>query len=135
MERPNTSEEKQYLLARKRVQKKKRFYNHLKSYVIVNIALGVMATMSGDPFFEFLPVPLFWGMGLAFHYIKVFGIPGTKILTPEWEDEEIEKEMDRIKGRRHHKPTSAAPPPSPPEEEESLELKELRKNYDDKDLV
>lgn len=131
MERPNTSEERYFQLAKKRVRKKKRFYNHLKSFVIVNIVMSVLVTLDGNPF-DFFPVTLMWGMGLAFHYIRVFGIPGTNILTPEWEDEEIEKEMKRIKGRRYEEPTSSPPPP---EEEKPMELKELRKNYDDKDLV
>ncbi|MBK7408241.1 MAG: 2TM domain-containing protein [Saprospirales bacterium] len=135
MDRPNTPEEKYYLLAKKRVQQKKRFFNHLKSFVIVNVVMSFVVALDGNPF-DFLPATLFWGMGLAFHYIKVFGIPGTNILTPEWEDQEIEKEMDRIKGKRIEEFTPA-PPPQPEAEpkEESLELKELRKNYDERDLV
>jgi len=121
-------EEQYFNLAKKRVQKKKRFFNHLKSFIIVNAIMSIIVAIDGDPF-GFLPATLFWGMGLAFHYVRVFGIPGTNILTPEWEDEEISKEMERMKGGPEEKASSPPPP------EEPLELKELRKNYDEKDLV
>ena len=124
-------DEQYYDQARKRVLKKKRFFNHLKSFVIVNAIMLVVVALDGEPF-QFLPATLFWGMGLAFHYVKVFGIPGTNILTPEWEDEEIRKEMERMKGSPKKEEKAEVPPPSP---EEPLELKELRKNYDEKDLV
>ena len=123
-------QDKEYWIARKRVRQKKRFFNHLKSYVIVNIVFSILTFMEGDGG-DFLPVTLLWGMGLAFHYIKVFGIPGTNILTPEWEEEEIGKEMERL--RRQKRPEQR--PQLPPAEEEPMELKELRKNYDEKDLV
>ena len=123
-------DEQYYDQAKKRVQKKKKFFNHLKTFIIINVVMNIVVSLDGD-LFGFLPATLFWGMGLAFHYIKVFGIPGTNILTPEWEDEEIEKEMEKMKGGKplEDKPASSAPP------EEPLELKELRKNYDEKDLV
>lgn len=123
-------DEQYYDQAKKRVQKKKKFFNHLKTFIIINVVMNIVVSLDGD-FFGFLPATLFWGMGLAFHYIKVFGIPGTNILTPEWEDEEIEKEMEKMKGG---KPLEDKPAP-PPAQDEPLELKELRKNYDEKDLV
>lgn len=123
-------EEQFYQQARSKVQKKKRFFNHLKTFIIVNVVMSLVVAMDGD-MFGFLPATLFWGMGLAFHYVKVFGIPGTNILTPEWEDEEIEKEMERMKGSKPTEKTTF--PPEPPEK--PLDLKELRKNYDEKDLV
>ena len=133
VDRPNEMDERHYLLAKKRVQKKKRFFNHLKAFVIVNVVMSIMVALDGNPF-DFMPATLFWGMGLAFHYVRVFGIPGTNILTPEWEDQEIEKEMERIRGKRVVK-EEEMPVPLPPTKEEPLELKELRKNYDEKDLV
>ncbi|MCB9284241.1 MAG: 2TM domain-containing protein [Lewinellaceae bacterium] len=134
MDRPNETDERYYLLAKRRVQKKKRFFNHLKAFVIVNVVMSIIMMLDGDPF-DFLPATLFWGMGLAFHYVRVFGIPGTNILTPEWEDEEIEKEMERIRGKRIVEKEEEMTAPLPPVKDESLELKELRKNYDEQDLV
>lgn len=123
-------EDKQFEIARERVKRKKKFFNHLKSYVIINVVFALLTLMDGDPF-GFLPVTLLWGMGLAFHYVKVFGIPGTNILTPEWEDEEIRKEMEKMGVPRKEESKPSLPPPA----EEPMELKELRKNYDDQDLV
>lgn len=121
---------KDYELAKKRVLKKKKFYNHLKTFVIINVVMSMLVAIDGDPF-GFFPVTLLWGMGLAFHYVKVFGIPGSNILSPEWEEEELRKELEKMNGGR--------PPqleePKEREEGEKLDLKELRKNYDDRDLV
>lgn len=122
-----------YYLARRRVRQKKRFYHHLKSFVIVNVVFSLVTFFTGEPFAWF-PVILFWGMGLAFHYVKVFGIPGTeRILTPEWEDREIQKEMDRMRNRDGRN-RSSLPAPDQKQSEE-LRLKELRRDYDDSELV
>jgi hypothetical protein len=121
---------KDYELAKKRVLKKKKFYNHLITFVIINVVMSILVALDGNPF-DFFPATLLWGMGLAFHYVRVFGIPGVNILSPEWEDEELRKELEKMNGGR--------PPqleePKEPEEGEKLDLKELRKNYDDRDLV
>lgn len=127
----NVMEDQQFEIARQRVRKKKKFFNHLKAYVIVNIVFMLLSFWDGTPF-EFMPMTLFWGMGLAFHYVRVFGIPGTNILTPEWEDEEIRKEMEKLGGAPKKEEQKPALPPA---KEEPMELKELRKNYDEQDLV
>ena len=41
-----------------------------------------------------------WGTILAIHYVFVKGIPGTNILTKEWEEEEYEKQLERLRGDR-----------------------------------
>jgi len=112
-----------YREARKRVHEKAKFFKHLYTYIIVNMALVVMALFRGRPIM-FFPVPLFWGVGLAFHYLKVFGIPGSGVLSKEWEDKETLKEMEKMTGR-----------PTKKQKGEQLDLKELRKNYDESDFV
>ena len=82
-----------------------------------------MALFRGRPFAP-LAMSLFWGIGLAFHYLKVFGLPGSGVLSKEWEDTEVQKEMQKMTGKK-----------SEIKEEEKLDLKELRKNYDDSELV
>ena len=78
-----------------------------------------------------------WGVGLAFHYVDVFGIPGFDILSKEWEDREIERELRQNSQAQNPIKTSnnRTAPPKPIEDEGSLSLKELRKNYDDSDFV
>ena len=85
----------------------------------------------GRPF-AFVPVALFWGIAIMFHYLKVFGIPGTGILSKEWEEEEIEKEVRRMKGILG-KDVDEEPEVELPDEE--MKLRELRKDYDDSEFV
>lgn len=117
-----------YRLAKKKVKRKKAFFNHLVVYLVVNTVFSLVTLFSGEPFGWF-PIWGFWGIGLAIHYVKIFGIPGTGILTSEWEEREIEKEMGRSR------PRMESPAAEGPEIKEKLELKELRKNYDERDLV
>jgi len=39
---------------------------------------------------------LSWGVGLAFHYRHVFGVPGYDILDDEWEKRELNKEVNKL---------------------------------------
>ncbi len=79
--------------ARKRVQAKKGFYTHFGIFAIVITFLAIINILTFTDGFWFL-YPMFgWGVGVAIHYIGVFGFPGTKILSKEWEDDQMEKEM------------------------------------------
>jgi hypothetical protein len=77
--------------------------------------------------FQWLYICLFWGIGLALHYLGVFGFPGKqKVFSKEWEENEIQKELDKMENNQF------------PEVEDDLELRELEKldrKWDDKDLV
>jgi len=124
--------ENEILKAKKRVKAKKAFYQHLMSFAIVNLfflALNLL-TSPGSLWFVF---PLLgWGLGLAFHYVDVFGIPGFDILSKEWEERELEKEL-----RQDNEPSQMGKPTKPNtlQQDKGLELKELRRNYDESDFV
>jgi hypothetical protein len=113
-----------YREARRRVDEKKKFYKHLYTFLIFNSIFLVMSFFRGRPFAP-LTVTFFWGAGLIFHYLKVFGLPGSGILSREWEDKEVRKEINNLKKTRR----------GDLRDDEPLELKELRKNYDESDLV
>ncbi len=117
-------ESEAYREARRRVKSKAGFYKHLYVFVGMNLFFIMLKILNGHgvPFF---PGVAFWGLGLAFHYLKVFGIPGTGVLSRDWEERELNKEINRM-GRQS---------PQKEELQESLTLKELRKNYKDSDLV
>jgi len=38
-----------------------------------------------------------WGLGVGIHYLTVFGLPGTDILSKEWEEREVLQEMERLR--------------------------------------
>ena len=116
---------RQYQEARRRAKKKIGFYKHLKVYVVVNVFMAAMTLISGD-ITDWFPTPFFWGIGLLFHYIKVFGLPGTGgLYTEDWEKRIFDEEFDQIKREE--------------EEMEELELRQMKKEkpntWDDSELV
>ncbi len=77
--------------ARQRVHKKKKFYKHLRTYLIVNMAMSILLFFEEGSLTEWMPIWIMWGMGLAFHYAKTFSFFGS----PEWEKRELEKELQK----------------------------------------
>ncbi len=124
----NTQEE--LAKAKKRVKAKKDFYQHLMSYAIVNLFLFAINIITYPGYLWFVFPMLGWGIGLAFHYVGVFGIPGFDILSKEWEEREVERELRR--GNQNQNPIELEKPKTA---EKELELKELRKNYDESEFV
>ncbi len=93
--------------AQKRVKRKKGFFFHLASYVITGtffLSLN-MATFEGDVWFHF-PM-MAWGVGLAFHYLGVFGVPFFGSLDKQWEQKEIERELARMGKSKGYAPPTA----------------------------
>ena len=94
-------EEERYLRAQKRVKEIKGFYNHLFWYVVINImiVLIVVATYDWDfkQIFNFnaYSTALFWGIGILFHAIGVFGKGFA--FSKKWEERKIKEYMDKDK--------------------------------------
>jgi len=104
MERDYTDEHK-YMLAKKRVEKIKGFYIHLAVYFIVNIFIsGIIIfglTNDSDSEYTFLEAIthfgvystwFFWGIGVVFHWLGVFG--SGFFFGKDWEKKQIEKYMN-----------------------------------------
>jgi hypothetical protein len=82
-------------LAQRRVAAKKGFFSNLFSYIVVNamlVLLWFFVTGAGYPWF--LWVMGGWGIGLIFHFFGVFVFPKEG---SDWEQRQIQKEMDKIK--------------------------------------
>ncbi len=118
--------DQKYERARRRVKEKREFYQHLSSYltVIGGLFLLNVFTSPGGHLWFIYPA-LGWGIGLASHYFKVFGLG--QYGSDSWEEREMEKELRRLNAGQ--------------EEEDYLDLPELkreeqpRKKWDDEDLV
>lgn len=92
----------------KRVQEKKGFYVHLAIYLTMGVFFFVVNLVTRDypsDWWFYWPL-LGWGIGIAMHYFSVFGLPFGKILTPEWEEREIERELRRLGADPDHRSTS-----------------------------
>lgn len=123
-----------YKLAKKKVKKKKGFYQHFSVYlaVIGFLAFINFATEPWDIWFIFPAAS--WGIAIVIHYLNVFGFPFTKgIMTPEWEEREIEKEMEKLD--LQNPPRQRTAPPEMNEELELKEFKKLRSEWDDQEFV
>lgn len=95
-------EEERYAKAQKRVKKIKGFYIHLFWYLVVNIFLLAMIYKnldSNEDIFEWghFTTPFFWGIGLLFHWVGVFG--RNIVFSKDWEERKIKEFMDKDKNK------------------------------------
>lgn len=98
----NYSEEELYLQARKKVEKIKGFYVHFAVYIVINIFLLTIIAVNLDKdesFWKFghFATVFFWGIGVVFHALGVFG-PDI-IFGKDWENRKIEEYMNKEKER------------------------------------
>ena len=82
--------------AKAKVNAKKGFYWHLIIYVVTAVFFMLMNLATSPHKLWLLP----WGAALIIHGIAVFGIPSLNILTDRWEEEELEKEIEKLKDER-----------------------------------
>lgn len=136
-----------YNEARKKVKEKKGFYKHLSTYMTMGLFFFALNMVTNPWNWWFYWPMMGWGIGLASHYFKVFGFPGTEGYSASWEEKEIEREMRRMEtergSRRGHSQRTIAPAVRREEDYEELELRDLEetrrkdpeKKWNDSDLV
>lgn len=86
-----------YIRAKKRVKELKGFYWHAFWYVVVNIFIISMVLANGGNLWHFgtFSTALFWGIGLGFHAIGIFG--KNFIFSKSWEERKIKEFMENDK--------------------------------------
>ena len=99
----NYLKEQQYVRAKKRVKDIKGFYTHLVVYIVINIFISCFIiyglTRNETDFggaishFGTYSTWLFWGIGLFFHWLGVFGCKSFG-LGKDWEERKIKELMD-----------------------------------------
>lgn len=102
MELNDTKDNIKLKRAKKRVEELKGFYWHLAAYIGVNGFITISKIMrnigNGESLIEAVwdsntfIVWFFWGIGLAFHGMKVFSV--NPIFGKEWEKRQIQKYME-----------------------------------------
>lgn len=93
-------EEDAYLRAKKKLEKLVGFYWHLAVYIVVNMFIIIMVVVNTDPGesiwqFGTFATAFFWGIGLLFHFLGVFG-PGF-LFGKNWEERKIKEFMEKDK--------------------------------------
>ncbi|NRD23936.1 2TM domain-containing protein [Winogradskyella litoriviva] len=91
-----------YIKAKNKVEKLKRFYTHFAVYFVINTVITAVKIMHNlkngetfnEAFFDFATIItwLVWGIAIALHAFSVFGLP--LILGEDWEERKIEKLMN-----------------------------------------
>lgn len=92
----NHEQEEAYLRAKKKLEKIMGFYWHLAIFILVNTFLIILIyTKSGEAFFSFAvwSTPIFWGIGLLFHFLGVFG--PNLMFGKEWEQRKINEILEK----------------------------------------
>jgi len=89
-------EEEAYLKAKKRVDDIMGFYWHLAVYVVVNTFIITLIVVNSDEAFFSFPTfatAFFWGIGLTFHFLGVFG--PNFFFGKDWEKRKIDEFMEK----------------------------------------
>ncbi|MGB0880517.1 MAG: 2TM domain-containing protein [Polaribacter sp.] len=102
MKRDNFNEEHSYIRAKKRVKILKGFYWHLIVYIVINLFISSFKIIRNlqegetfdEAFFDFgtFSIWMFWGIGIVFHALKVFGF--NFIFGNRWEEKKIKEYMN-----------------------------------------
>ena len=108
MDTTDFSQEQAYLKAKKQVKEIKGFYIHFLVFILVNIFIsGIIVyglMQSGDSILEAFgnfgvwSTWLFWGIGLFFHWIGVFGFKS--LIGKDWEERKIKEIMEKQNQQR-----------------------------------
>ena len=122
-----------YAIARKRVRERKRFYKHLFSWFVMSVFFVFINLVTSDYFWAIFPI-LSWGIGLAFHGMRVFAMDYGE----DWEERQIEKEMERLRKRKYGRESYHEDHEETSYREDRLELpnpRSFRRKWNDSDLV
>ena len=114
--------------ATKRVKAKKEFYKHVIIFGVFHLILLMANLLTFDGKWWVQYSILGWGFGLAIHYLQAFGVPGVDFFDRDWEAREIQKELHKMRGMDKSDSSSKSA-------EQELELRELRPDLRDEDLV
>lgn len=121
-----------YDKARRKVMARKKFYIHCGIYVFgifILFLLNYTVIRPWEPWFIFPAMG--WGLALLIHAISVFVFQN---FDRYWEEEAINKEMEKLKMKQN---LNGLPQLEPPQEDR-MKLKDfdaLRKNFDDQEFV
>lgn len=86
----NSNTEDQILTrAKNRVEELKEFYEHLSAYIFVNFILIAVNLVTAPNRLWFYWTTVFWGIGLAAHALRVWGMSST--FGSQWRREKSKK--------------------------------------------
>lgn len=87
--------------AKRKVERIKKFYAHLTSYIMVNAFLIFLNLITNNHFMWSLIVTFSWGIGLVADYMKTYNY--NFFLGNDWEDKKIREYMEKHKNNTNLK--------------------------------
>lgn len=94
----SNQEEERYFKAKEKVHEIRGFYGHLASFVLVNITLLIINLLTSPDHLWFFWPTIGWGVGVAFHAMKVFNY--APFFDKEWEERKIKEIIERENNRK-----------------------------------
>jgi hypothetical protein len=122
--------------ARSKVLAKKGFYIHFGIFAIISLFLLIINLLTHPSDLWFYYPVVSWGVAVAVQYLVTFGVPGSDILSDEWEQREMEREMYILR-QKNQASRDVRSSVDLEDDIDELELREpikVRKNWD-QDLV
>ncbi len=103
MENLDIQERQRFERAAKKVRSMTGFYKHFTVYILVNLFLlgaKYFSLDSGEVFWKFITfsTAFWWGMGVVFHAVGVFGTGF--FLGQNWEEKKIQEIMNKEKNTK-----------------------------------
>ncbi len=89
----NFTEEERYYQAKKRVEQIKGFYGNLISYIVLNIFFLILNVVTSPNHLWFYWPLLWWGLGVIFHGMRVFGY--SPFFNKDWEERKINEFIEK----------------------------------------
>lgn len=84
-----------YQDAKKRVNELREFYQHLWTYIGINVVLFLINLITAPGVWWFYWVTVFWGIAVIMHAVSTFGT--NRIMSKDWEDRKIKELLDKDK--------------------------------------
>lgn len=84
-----------YADAKKRVNEIREFYQHLWTYIGINVVLFLINLITAPGVWWFYWVTVFWGIGIIMHAVTTFGT--NRIMSQDWEERKIKEMLDKEK--------------------------------------
>jgi 2TM domain len=91
------NEDPRVLVARRKVAAMQGFYMHLGIFLAVMLVLAIINALTGNSWWVQWPL-LGWGIGVAFHGLGVFGLPGGfRLFSQDWEERKIAEIVKKMR--------------------------------------
>jgi hypothetical protein len=99
------NENERYQRARQKVRRMRGFYIHAYIYAFVIAVLFFINILTSAGYLWFLWPAFLWGIGLAAHYLAIFGLGGR--FGPEWEEQKIREILEKEEQQKKHETAEA----------------------------